>query len=315
MAKKIPEWQQVLLVALNNVPHRQDGHDAWNRLNEEEQAAVRIFLIEHCGEEAAALEETCGQIKHPKWWVYFWMIFSFVLLMVAGMFVFDWFEAWTGMKLTPFLWLLVMCPGYWRSAWKGDPTGEAQEVWKHHEATRAGTAAALKHMYYMYTSPPEARRSRDGLIYAVALTVLWGFAAALEIAEQRPPAMPERMVASLEAVADGLGSMEDAESLLENYGNPGNVQHISQAWDKTVKWSDERYLAAAWAVRHNHPNAAEYAREALLTTRLGAIDTPAEAAEFAAMLALCDAETVQSVRERVEAAEFPEKAAVLAVFE
>lgn len=69
------------------------------------------------------------------------------------------------------------------------------------------------------------------------------------------------------------------------------------------------------AVRLGLETAPDYAREALLTTRLGAIDTPAESAEFAAMLALCDAETVQAVRERVEAVEFPEKKAVLAAFE
>lgn len=83
MAKKNPPaWQQVVQIALDNVRHRGDGYDAWSKLNEEEQAAVRSFLTEHCGEDAdAALEETCRQIKNPKWCTYFWVIFSFVILM------------------------------------------------------------------------------------------------------------------------------------------------------------------------------------------------------------------------------------------
>ena len=48
MAKKtVPAWQQVLLVALNNVPGAKNGRDAREKLNDGEKAAVMDFLTEH----------------------------------------------------------------------------------------------------------------------------------------------------------------------------------------------------------------------------------------------------------------------------
>ena len=137
----------------------------------------------------------------------------------------------------------------------------------------------------------------------------------MEFAEHREPSVPQQIVSVLEDAADGKASLTEAEALLEGWSELRLKEHVADAWDKTVQWSDERYLAAALAVRLGVENAPDYAREALLTTRLGAIDTPVESAEFAAMLALCDAETVQAVRQRVEAAEFPEKDALLAALD
>ena len=315
MAKKIPAWQQVVLIALNNIPHREDGHDAWNKLNDEEKAAVMDFLTEHCGEEAPAmLEETCGKIKHPKWWGWFWGIFSLAALFAAFFLLVDWWESWTDMQLAPFMWL-ILCPLNMYTAWKGNPAGKAQEIWKAHSPNQGDTAAALKYMCQAYTAPRKERISKASFCFWLVMLVLWGLIVVREISDNREPFVPQQIVSVLEGAADGKASMDDALLLFEPLEYGQAKECLQAAWDKTTAWSDERYLAAALAVRLGLETAPDYAREALLTTRLGAIDTPAESAEFVAMLALCDAETVQSVRARVEAAEFPEKPAVLAAFE
>lgn len=316
MAKeKIPAWQQVLLIALNNIPHRENGHDAWNKLNDEEKAAVMDFLTEHCGENAqAALEETCRKIKHPKWWVWFWAIFSMAALFAAFFLLVEWWESWTDMQISPFLWL-ILCPLNMYTAWKGNPSSKAQKIWKAHSPNQGDTAAALKYMYQAYTAPRKERINKASFCFWLVMLVLWGLIVVREISDNREPFVPQQIVSVLEDAADGKASLAEAGQLLEGSSELQWIGRVDQVWDKTAKWSDERYLAAAFAVRLNHPNAPDYAREALLTTRLGAIDTPVESAEFAALLALCDADTVQSVRARVEAAEFPEKTAVLAAFE
>ena len=315
MARKIPDWQQVLLLALNNIPHREDGHDAWDKLDEEEQSAVMDFLTEHCGENAdTALEDTCSRIKHPKWWTWFWVIFSMVAMFAAGLLLLDWWESWTDMQFAPFLWL-ILCPLNMYTAWKGNPAGKAQEIWKAHSPNRGDTLAALQYMYQAYTAPRRERINKASFCFWLVMLVLWGFFVAWEIADNRPPSVPAQIVSVLEDVAEGRADLSEAGRLLEGSGELQRIARVDEVWDKTAQWSDERYLAAALAVRLGLETAPDYAREALLTTRLGAIDTPAESAEFAALLALCDADTVQAVHERVEAAEFPEKAAVLAAFE
>ena len=315
MAKKIPAWQQVVLIVLNGMYRVKNGQDAWAKLNEEEKAAVTDFLTEHCGENAqAALEETCGKIKHPKWWGWFWAIFSMAALVAVYVLLITRWESWTDMQLAPFVWLIV-CPLNMHTAWKGDPAGKALEVWKIHVDTYSGTEQALKYMYQAYTAPRKERINKASFCLWLVMLVLWGFIVVWEIADNREPSVSAQIVSVLEDAADGKAGLEDAEALLEGWSDLRQKEHLASAWDKTTKWSDERYLAAALAVRLGLETAPDYAREALLTTRLGAIDTPAESAEFVAMLALCDAETVQSVRARVEAAEFPEKPAVLAAFE
>lgn len=72
MKKSLPGWQQVLLVALENVPKAKNGQDAWNGLNADEKTAVMAFLAEHCGEDRAqsALEETIPLARPhrvPRW--------------------------------------------------------------------------------------------------------------------------------------------------------------------------------------------------------------------------------------------------------
>ena len=313
--KNLPAWQQVVQIALNNVPERDNGRDAWEKLNEEERSAVMDFLTEHCGEEAPAkLEETCGKIKHPQWWVWFWVIFSMAALFAVGFLLVDWWESWTDMQFAPFLWLLV-CPLNMHTAWKGNPAGKAQEIWKTHNDTYSGTERALDEMLREYTAPRKARMNKGMFVFWLVMLVLWGFLVAWEIADNREPSVSSQIVSVLEDAADGKAGLEDVLLLFEPLEYGQAEECLQAAWDKTAQWSDERYLAAALAVRLGLETAPDYAREALLTTRLGAIDTPAESAEFAAMLALCDAETVQSVRARVEAVEFPEKPAVLAALE
>lgn len=72
MKKSLPGWQQVLRVALENVPKAKNGQDAWNGLNADEKTAVMAFLAEHCGEDRAqsALEETIPLARPhrvPRW--------------------------------------------------------------------------------------------------------------------------------------------------------------------------------------------------------------------------------------------------------
>lgn len=313
--KNLPAWQQVVQIALNNVPERDNGRDAWEKLNEEERSAVMDFLTEHCGEEAPAkLEEICGKIKHPKWWVWFWVIFSMAALFAAVFLLVDWWESWTDMRLSPFVWL-ILCPLNMYTAWKGDQSSKAQEIWKAHSPNQGDTATALKYMYQAYTAPRKERINKASFCFWLVMLVFWGFLVAWEIADNREPSVSSQIVSVLEDAADGKAGLEDALLLFEPLEYGQSKECLQAAWDKTAQWSDERYLAAALAVRLGLETAPDYAREALLTTRLGAIDTPAESAEFAAMLALCDAETVQSVRARVEAVEFPEKPAVLAALE
>lgn len=166
MAKKnTPAWQQVVQIALNNVPERDNGRDAWEKLNEEERSAVMDFLTEHCGEEAPAkLEEICGKIKHPKWWTWCWVIFSMAALFAAVFLLVDWWESWTDMQFAPFLWLLV-CPLNMHTAWNGYPATKAQEIWKTHNDTYSGTERALDEMLREYTAPRKERMNKGMFVF------------------------------------------------------------------------------------------------------------------------------------------------------
>ena len=316
MAKEItPAWQQVLLIALNNVPKTKTGHEAWETLNAEERSAVMDFLTEHCGDDApAALEEACGKIQRPAWWRWLLWGLLWVAVAVAWVALFEWAEKLLDWELSPVFWALLAL-GNIHTGLIGSPFGKMQEMWKEHVATHYGTTLALNDMYRHYHLPRRERIGKGMVICWAVLLVCNVFLFVGEIAEHRGPSVPQQIVSVLEDAAEGKASLEEAEALLEGWSVLRQKDHVASARDRTAKWSDERYLAAALAVRLGLETAPDYAREALLTTRLGAIDTPAESAEFAALLALCDGETVQAVRERVDAVEFPEKPAVLAAFE
>lgn len=313
MAKDItPAWQQVLLIALNNVPHREDGHDAWQKLSPDEQAAVTDFLSEHCGENApAALEATCGKIKHPKWWVTFWAVFSLIIVCGAATFLLFRLQDALDVRVWLYLWP-PLCLMNILSAWKGNPSIKAQTIWHERIETREGARAALDSMLGVFSAPRREHMQKGSIIFYAIMLVVYLLLIGLDLRDHRGPTVPQQVVSVLEDAADGQADMDAALQLFEplEYGQAKEV--LQAAWDKTPAWSDERYLAAALAARLGLENAADYAREVLLTTRLGAIDTPVESTEFSALLSLCDTETVQSVRARVEAAEFPEKAALLA---
>lgn len=171
MAKKnTPAWQQVVQIALNNVPERDNGRDAWEKLNEEERSAVMDFLREHCGEEAPAkLEEICGKIKHPKWWTWCWGILGFLLFMAVWLWLYDWLQDLLDTRVTPYVWL-ILCPLNMHTAWQGNPAGNAMEIWKKHAATHDGTTLALDYMLRAYTAPRRERMSK-GMF--VSWLVLW----------------------------------------------------------------------------------------------------------------------------------------------
>lgn len=171
MAKKnTPAWQQVVQIALDNVPGRDNGRDAWNKLNDEEKAAVMDFLRVHCGEDAPAkLEEICGKIKHPKWWTWCWGILVFLLFMVVGLWLCDWLQEWMDVRTSRFLWLIV-CPMNMHTAWNGYPAANAQEIWKKHDDTYSGTERALDYMLCAYTAPRKERMHK-GLF--ISWLVLW----------------------------------------------------------------------------------------------------------------------------------------------
>lgn len=108
MAKKnVPAWQQVLLAALRNTPKARDGHDAWERMTDDEKSGVMGFLAEQCGAENAerALEESCAMIgrrKLPGW------------LRVILTILF-WFAVWQAVKIVIFclptrmVWVIDLC--------------------------------------------------------------------------------------------------------------------------------------------------------------------------------------------------------------
>ena len=131
MAKEImPAWQQVLLIALNNVPKAKTGHEAWEKLNAEEQSAVMDFLAEHCGEKAqAALEDACGKIQRPVWWRWPLCGLLWVAVAVAWLALVQWAEKLLDWELSPVFWALIALTNI-HTGLIGSPFGKMQEMWK-----------------------------------------------------------------------------------------------------------------------------------------------------------------------------------------
>ena len=235
----------------------------------------------------------------------------FVIWMVVGLGVWYWVEQlvgdinWALLALTALL--------HMATEWRANPAGRMQQIWKAHEGNRRGTADALKEMLRVYNLPRKAQVNWFWLIAWAALLVL---VLGTEIAvrrQQREPDLPCQVIRVIEQVAEGDADMTEAVALFDDVMEHGEaVEIVRRVWDDAAKWSDERYLTAALAVRLNLADAPEYAREALLHTRLTAIDTPAEAAEFAALLTLCDEETLWAVQTRLDAVDFPQKSVLQA---
>lgn len=86
MAKEtLLAWQQVILTALRYVPKAKDGHDAWQKLNPEEQAAMMDYLGEHCDHDPvqaqAMLAESCERLKPYRYWI--WPTLLLITMVVA----------------------------------------------------------------------------------------------------------------------------------------------------------------------------------------------------------------------------------------
>jgi len=171
--KNLPAWQQVLLVALESVPKAKDGRDAWDKLNEEEKAAVMDFLAEHCGEDKAqdALEETCGKVKHGRGWQTTWGVligFGILAVICAAL-------VWLGEQNNMFfayLWI-VMSLIHMIQAWNGDRHGRMQTIWLEHVDSLYGTTLALQDMYRTTDMPKELLRRKADLIFWGISTFVW----------------------------------------------------------------------------------------------------------------------------------------------
>ena len=173
MAKKtVPAWQQVLLVALNNVPGAKNGRDAWDKLNDGEKAAVMDFLTEHCGDEAQAkLEETCGQVKQGKGWRTTVGLLIVLAILAVALWAMLWLEKYVE-DVHQYLWL-VLCPLNMYTAWQGNLAGKAQQIWKERAETDQGTVLALKVMYQIYTAPRKERMNKVMFGLWLVMWLLW----------------------------------------------------------------------------------------------------------------------------------------------
>lgn len=170
MAKKsLPAWQQVL----RNVPEAKNGRDAWEKLNEEEQSAVMDFLTEHCGEDKAqsALEESCAMVKHGRGWQTTWGICWALLIMAIYVGVALWLDKYVD-DVHRYLWVVV-CLHHTIRAWKGNPQGTMQIIWREHVNTHYGTAIALQDMHRTLGQPSEVLRNKKDLIFWAILMILW----------------------------------------------------------------------------------------------------------------------------------------------
>ncbi len=170
--KNLPAWQQVLLVALNNVPKAKNGRDAWNKLNDGEKAAVTDFLAEHCGEEAQAkLEETCGKIKHGRGWkttLGLLIVLAILAVFVGAML---WLDKYVE-GVHRYLWVVV-CLRHMIRAWNGDRQGNMQIIWWERVNTQHGTSIALRDMHRTLELSSEVLRNKKDLIFWAILMILW----------------------------------------------------------------------------------------------------------------------------------------------
>lgn len=173
MAKKtVPAWQQVLLVALNNVPGAKNGRDAWEKLNDGEKAAVMDYLTEHCGEEAQVkLDEVCGKVKHGKGWRTTVSLLIVLAMLAVVLWAMLWLEKYVE-GVHRYLWI-VLCPLNMLMAWQGDPAGKAQQIWKERAETDKGTVLALKEMYRVYTAPRKERMNKVMFGLWLVMWLLW----------------------------------------------------------------------------------------------------------------------------------------------
>lgn len=173
--KNLPAWQQVVLTALNNVPKAADGHDAWQKLNAEEQAAVMGFLGEHCGHDPekaqAMLEETAGMVKARKRGAWIWVLILLLIITATAVWVYWELEKHLG-DLSDYI-MMLLCLSRLEQAWNVTPTLRMVRVWTERTENRSGTASALKEMERLLSLPKKELRSKAALIsWSVLLVVV-----------------------------------------------------------------------------------------------------------------------------------------------
>ncbi len=152
MAKDVrPAWQQVLLVVLNSMFGVKNGCEAWDKLKDEEKAAVTDFLAEHCGENASsALAETCAIAKPSRLSESLGNFLGFVGA-VAICFVLKWISDWLSSIdwLEPLQWLyvLLMLGLYIMSFFADERPSRMLELWRDRENCDGGSKSVLDEMY------------------------------------------------------------------------------------------------------------------------------------------------------------------------
>lgn len=152
MAKKnLPAWQQVVLTALNGMFGVKNGHEAWDKLKDEEKGAVTDFLAEHCGENApSALADTCAIAKPSRLSEGLGNFLGFV---GAGAIYFVWKQASDWLSsiawLEPLQWLsiLLMFGLYILSIVADERPSRMWELWRERENCDGGPKAVLDEMY------------------------------------------------------------------------------------------------------------------------------------------------------------------------
>ena len=175
MAKDIrPAWQQVLLVALNNVPKGKDGRAAWDKLNAEEQSAVMQFLGDQCGHDPkkaqGMLAETTGMLKPGKRRAWLWVL----LAIVIGTAVAIWGIHMLGERfgdLHGYV-TILLCLSRLEQAWNVTPVRHMVQVWMERTSNYAGTVSALNEMYRIVTLPKKELRSKAALVLWAALLAI-----------------------------------------------------------------------------------------------------------------------------------------------
>ena len=146
--ENLPAWQQVVVTVLNSMYSVKNGHDAWDKLKDEEKAAVTDFLSEHCGKKApSALADTCAIAKPSRMSEGVGNFLGFVGA-VAIFFVLKWVSDW----LSSVAWLeplysLLMSGLCILSIFADDRPSRMLELWRDRENCDGGSKAVLDEMY------------------------------------------------------------------------------------------------------------------------------------------------------------------------
>lgn len=149
--KNLPAWQQVLLVALESVPKAKDGRDAWDKLNEEEKAAVMDFLAEHCGNDAQEkLEESYEMVQSQalRWGEVIAYLLMLAVVITGCLYVGNRLDKNHSMIFWTFYSLNRVIDDI-----AGARRAAMREVWNQREQTQEGVSIALANMKEAVAQP------------------------------------------------------------------------------------------------------------------------------------------------------------------